>query len=123
MLFCVLAAEDSSSEGWMIADKLHLPVAGSSGSNTSSTTSSSSSGGLDVVFGCENAETGEIYKQRADGVLGLGNSDNALPRQVRGQQAEHVGVSVTCEACVSVAVWLRYVPVGRGLAVCSCGWG
>jgi hypothetical protein len=104
---CMCAAEDSSSEGWMVADKLHLPAFAGQGSSSSGggggqpnasslgSSSSSSSGGasgdassgssvqLDIVFGCENLETGELYKQAADGVLGMGNSPNAVPRQVR----------------------------------------
>lgn len=31
--------------------------------------------GAPIIFGCETRETGEIYKQRADGLFGLGNSD------------------------------------------------
>lgn len=31
--------------------------------------------GAAIIFGCETQETGEIYQQRADGLLGLGNSD------------------------------------------------
>lgn len=31
--------------------------------------------GAPIIFGCETKETGEIYKQRADGLFGLGNSD------------------------------------------------
>lgn len=31
--------------------------------------------GAPIIFGCETQETGEIYQQRADGLLGLGNSD------------------------------------------------
>jgi hypothetical protein len=79
LLWCCLAAEESSSEGWMVADRLHLAAADS---NNSSSSSSNSSRAVEVVFGCENMETGEIYKQRVDGVLGMGNNANALPRQV-----------------------------------------
>lgn len=77
LLWCCLAAEESSSEGWMVADRLHLLAADSDDSS-----SSNSSRAVEVVFGCENMETGEIYKQRVDGVLGMGNNANALPRQV-----------------------------------------
>lgn len=62
----------------MVADKLHLAAEGSSGNGSNS----SSSRAVEVVFGCENMETGEIYKQRVDGVLGMGNNVNSLPRQV-----------------------------------------
>lgn len=62
----------------MVADKLHLAAPGSSGNG-----SGDGSRAVEVVFGCENAETGEIYRQRVDGVLGMGNNVNSLPRQVR----------------------------------------
>jgi hypothetical protein len=38
---------------------------------------------VEVVFGCETKETGEIYNQEADGILGLGNSEVSLVNQVR----------------------------------------
>eukprot|EP00878_Enallax_costatus_P043824 GHUV01051913.1.p1 GENE.GHUV01051913.1~~GHUV01051913.1.p1 ORF type:complete len:224 (+),score=25.79 GHUV01051913.1:157-828(+) len=60
-------AEMSSSEGWLVLDKLQFPDKGSS---------------LDFVFGCENKETGAIYAQSVDGVLGMGNNMNSFPRQV-----------------------------------------
>jgi hypothetical protein len=63
----------------MVADKLHL--AGHASSSNSSA-GNSSSRTVEVVFGCENVETGEIYRQRVDGVLGMGNNANSLPRQV-----------------------------------------
>ena len=31
--------------------------------------------GSPIIFGCETRETGEIFKQRADGLFGLGNSE------------------------------------------------
>ena len=37
---------------------------------------------IPVVFGCETSETGEIYRQRADGLLGMGNSQTALHSQL-----------------------------------------
>lgn len=60
-------AEMSSSEGWLVQDKLRFPDNGSS---------------LDFVFGCENKETGAIFKQQVDGVLGMGNNENSFPRQL-----------------------------------------
>lgn len=75
----------------MVADKLHLAAEGSSGNGSNS----SSSRVVEVVFGCENMETGEIYKQRVDGVLGMGNNVNSLPRQV--------GVSLVTGCCVREA--------------------
>ncbi len=38
--------------------------------------------GAPIIFGCETLETGEIYKQRADGLFGLGNSDVSVINQV-----------------------------------------
>lgn len=38
--------------------------------------------GIPVKFGCETRETGEIFKQQADGLLGLGKSDNSLIQQL-----------------------------------------
>jgi hypothetical protein len=40
-----------------------------------------------IVFGCEQSETGEIYRQVADGILGLGNNNNALQSQVGYRKA------------------------------------
>ena len=40
-------------------------------------------GGVDVVFGCETKETGEIFNQEADGILGLGNSEVSMVNQAR----------------------------------------
>ena len=59
------AAEQSSSAGLLMGDQLQLR-----------------DGGVDVVFGCETKETGEIYNQEADGILGLGNSEVSMVNQV-----------------------------------------
>ena len=59
------AAEQSSSAGLLMEDMLHL-----------------ADGGVDVVFGCETKETGEIFNQEADGIMGLGNSEVSLVNQV-----------------------------------------
>ena len=40
-----------------------------------------------VVFGCETRETGEIFNQEADGILGLGNSPISLVNQARARSA------------------------------------
>lgn len=70
-------------------DKLQFPDNGSS---------------IDFVFGCENKETGAIYKQQVDGVLGMGNNDNSFSRQVRGmirtgrQQGDNL-LCCCCEGC------------------------
>lgn len=98
---CCCAAEESSSEGWVVADKLHLAAEGSSGNGSNS----SSSRAVEVVFGCENMETGEIYKQRVDGVLGMGNNVNSLPRQV----------GVTCQSWCAQGVRLRVQGLSRDL--------
>lgn len=60
------AAEQSSSAGLLVADQLHV-----------------GDGSVEVVFGCETKETGEIYNQEADGILGLGNSEVSLINQAR----------------------------------------
>ena len=60
-----VAAEQSSSAGLLVGDQLQLR-----------------DGGVDVVFGCETKETGEIYNQEADGILGLGNSEVSMVNQV-----------------------------------------
>ncbi|KAK9843713.1 hypothetical protein WJX81_003429 [Elliptochloris bilobata] len=58
-------AEQSSSAGLLVADQLQV-----------------GNGSVEVVFGCETKETGEIYNQEADGILGLGNSEVSLVNQL-----------------------------------------
>lgn len=58
-------AEQSSSAGILIQDQMQLGV-----------------GGVDIVFGCETKETGEIFNQEADGIMGLGNSEVSIVNQV-----------------------------------------
>ena len=41
-----------------------------------------------MVFGCETRETGEIFNQEADGILGLGNSPISLVNQARTATAQ-----------------------------------
>lgn len=65
VLFWVPAAEQSSSSGLLMVDHLQL-----------------NGGGVGVVFGCETRETGEIFNQEADGILGLGNSEISVINQV-----------------------------------------
>lgn len=60
-------AERSSSEGWLVLDKFSFPDA---------------SAPVDVTFGCATRETGEIFRQEADGILGMGNNNNAMHSQV-----------------------------------------
>lgn len=38
--------------------------------------------GMDIVFGCAETESGQIYSQAADGILGMGNNRNALHMQL-----------------------------------------
>ena len=66
--------------------------------------------GAPIIFGCETRETGEIYKQRADGLFGLGNSDVSVINQV-------------CSVPGHIVHWacgapMRYLlsPAGGGLA-------
>ena len=35
-----------------------------------------------AVFGCENAETGDLYSQHADGIMGLGSGDLSVVDQL-----------------------------------------
>lgn len=53
---------------------------------------------MPIIFGCETRETGEIYKQRADGLFGLGNSDaSGAARAWVCQHAKlHFCVSASC---------------------------
>jgi len=60
-------AEQSSSSGILLEDIMHIHDGGR---------------GVPVMFGCETRETGAIYKQRADGMLGLGNSKDSLIQQL-----------------------------------------
>lgn len=62
------AAEQSSSSGVLLSDVLNL---------------SDGKPPVMVSFGCELKETGEIYNQVADGILGLGDSPVSLVNQVR----------------------------------------
>ena len=74
---CVCAvAEHSSSAGQLIQDEMQLLA-----------------GGFPVVFGCETRETGEIYSQEADGIMGLGNSAVSVMNQVT------FPVHCKCEVC------------------------
>jgi hypothetical protein len=63
---------------------------------------------VDVTFGCEMRETGEIYRQAADGILGMGNNANALHSQVCGRgggwpggqgSGGRFGCGATAEGC------------------------
>ncbi|XP_019446838.1 PREDICTED: probable aspartic protease At2g35615 isoform X2 [Lupinus angustifolius] len=39
-----------------------------------------------AVFGCENMETGDIYSQHADGIMGLGRGDLSIMDQLAGKK-------------------------------------
>ncbi|EPS62720.1 hypothetical protein M569_12069, partial [Genlisea aurea] len=38
-----------------------------------------------AIFGCENAETGDLYSQHADGIIGLGRGDLSIVDQLVGK--------------------------------------
>jgi len=59
-------AESSTSAGHMVSDMMHL----------------SDTQAVRVAFGCETRETGEIFHQAADGLMGLGGSDVSIPHQL-----------------------------------------
>lgn len=65
-------AEQSSSSGLLVADLLAMHDGGP---------------GARLVFGCETREGGEIYRQRADGLVGLGNSGEGGRRRFLGRRA------------------------------------
>ncbi|KAF5836020.1 aspartic peptidase domain-containing protein [Dunaliella salina] len=66
-------AEGSSSQGVLVEDVFAFPD-----------TAGSMAGGSNVriVFGCEEGETGEIYRQKADGLIGMGDNDNSFHSQL-----------------------------------------
>ena len=57
-------------------------------------------GGVDVVFGCETKETGEIFNQEADGILGLGNSEVSMVNQANARAAQPALLHHTCAAAL-----------------------
>ena len=61
------AAEQSTSSGFLIEDRFAFPDDGQP---------------VNLVFGCEDDETGEIFRQEADGIMGMGNTNNAFQSQV-----------------------------------------
>ncbi|GHP11360.1 hypothetical protein PPROV_001008800 [Pycnococcus provasolii] len=60
-------AESSSSEGRLVSDVMEIGDGGASER---------------IVFGCELKETGEIYRQVADGIIGLGSDNVAIITQL-----------------------------------------
>lgn len=65
-------AEKSSSAGFLLEDVFAFP--------------DEKKDPVKVVFGCENDETGEIFKQMADGLIGMGNNNNAFHSQLVAQK-------------------------------------
>lgn len=101
-------AESSSTQGVLMADSIsfvgHLESAGevSPGQALPATGpgGSGSEGGLGrsrFVFGCEMEETGELFLQRADGILGLGRDALSLPTQLLASGS--FGASDTFSLC------------------------
>lgn len=85
-------------------------------------------GGVDIVFGCETKETGEIFNQEADGIMGLGNSEVSVVNQVyplitpsscSGDSAYTLQWSQSCELIcqqlLRCCLWL--VSSARNLAI------
>lgn len=63
-------AENSSSRGSLVEDVLGLK------------NPDIQSPPARIVFGCENLESGDLYAQTADGIMGLGNAEIAIHNQV-----------------------------------------
>ena len=76
------AAEQSSSSGLLLRDLVRLSDGGPAAG---------------VVFGCETQETGEIYNQEADGIMGLGNSPVSIPNQVGHSQMIAISCPMFCD--------------------------
>eukprot|EP00775_Hariotina_reticulata_P001974 gene1974-2297_t len=66
--YSISYAEQSSSEGRLVKDVFTFP------NNITK---------VGVTFGCVNSETGEIFRQKPDGLVGMGNSKAAFHSQVR----------------------------------------
>eukprot|EP00899_Mesostigma_viride_P004461 jgi/Mesvir1/14015/Mv21630-RA.2 len=60
-------AEKSSTTGRVVKDTLDL---------------GGGVGNVEVIFGCEESETGDIYSQDADGIMGLGQGGISIPNQL-----------------------------------------
>lgn len=63
-------AENSSSRGSLVEDVLGLK------------NPDIQSPPAKIIFGCENLESGDLYAQTADGIMGLGNAEIAIHNQV-----------------------------------------
>uniref|UniRef100_A0A7S0RJ26 Peptidase A1 domain-containing protein n=1 Tax=Chlamydomonas leiostraca TaxID=1034604 RepID=A0A7S0RJ26_9CHLO len=73
-------AERSSSEGFLLEDNFEFP------DTPGSVAAGQKNPDVKLVFGCEQQETGEIYRQTADGILGMGNNNNAFQSQLVEQK-------------------------------------
>jgi hypothetical protein len=64
----IFYAEESTSKGRLVRDVFTFP------DNVTK---------VPVTVGCESGETGEIYRQKADGILGMGNNKGTFHGEVR----------------------------------------
>jgi hypothetical protein len=70
-----------------VVDQLDFMDVSTPGNSSSSSVGGSTSGGaVSVVFGCEQRETGAIFDQNADGLMGLGGSSISVVTQVGCRQ-------------------------------------
>ena len=73
----------------MISDFLSLPnpspTSTGTGTVTHNSTATTSSAQYRIIFGCEARETGDIYSQNADGIMGIGRGAVSLPSQLAAQ--------------------------------------
>ena len=65
----IFYAEQSTSKGRLVRDVFTFPDHATA---------------VPVTLGCESGETGEIYRQKADGILGMGNNPGTFHGEVRG---------------------------------------
>lgn len=73
----------------MISDFLSLPNPSATSTERSNisqnSTAAISSTQYRIIFGCEARETGDIYSQKADGIMGIGRGAVSLPSQLAMQ--------------------------------------
>ena len=80
---------------------------------------------MELVFGCESDETGEIFRQRPDGLLGMGHTSNSFHGQVVGGYFEIVSHNLSQHAGYHSQshqnVWahIEYLALIWGLVVCA----
>lgn len=125
-IYSISYAEQSSSEGRLVTDVFSFPgAADAAGSSSSGSVVVSPSGGggggkVPVTFGCVNSESGEIFKQKPDGLVGMGNSPGAFHGQVGGRA---IGCSLSlartafagCAADLHAAPRRRHTPAALTL--------